>query len=428
MQYASSNRVTGRNEARGELVTDGVTEGLHDPPGKHERPAAGDGDKTTTVVVAPQTVHTEATAATTRPRVVLLGSDELSSQLAIALRRLGAVVTAVDEYPDAPGKLSALIGGLQPDFLVSLADAISVDALDALGGGEFIELVPSARSVRITRDREGLRRLAADQLGLPTAPFWFVGSVGELKAVAVHAGYPLLVKPVTGVAGQGQSVVAGPDDTEAAWQRAVGHQTGAAQPRVLAETVVEVESFVTLLAVRSDGPKGPLIEFCPPIGHRDADGDVLESWQPQKMSAAALDAAKSIAARIVRALGGRGVFAVELMINGDEVYFADVTASPRDSAWVTVCSQRLSAFDLQARAILGLPVDTVMISPGATRLISAGHTGAEALTAALGVPESDIQVFGSAGGVALATAPEVATARDRAREVAAALDMRDSRG
>ena len=409
-------------------MTDGVTEGLHDPPGKHERPAAGDGDKTTAIVAAPQQVHTEATAANARPRVVLLGSDELSSQLAIALRRLGAVVTAVDEYPDAPGKLSALIGGLQPDFLVSLADAISDDALDALGGGEFIELVPSVRSVRITRDREGLRRLAADQLGLPTAPFWFVGSVGELKAVAVHAGYPLLVKPVTGVAGQGQSVVAGPDDTEAAWQRAVGHQTGAAQPRVLAETVVEVESFVTLLAVCSDGPKGPLIEFCPPIGHRDADGDVLESWQPQKMSAAALDAAKSIAARIVKALGGRGVFAVELMINGDEVYFADVTACPRDSAWVTVCSQRLSAFDLQARAILGLPVDTVMISPGAARLISARHTGAEALTAALGVPESDIQLFGSAGGVALATAPEVATARDRAREVAAAVDMRDSRG
>jgi phosphoribosylglycinamide formyltransferase 2 len=428
MQYASSNRATGRNEARGELVTDGVTEGLHDPPGKHERPAGGDGDKTTAIVAAPQQVHTEATAANARPRVVLLGSDELSSQLAIALRRLGAVVTAVDEYPDAPGKLSALIGGLQPDFLVSPADAISDDALDALGGGEFIELVPSVRSVRITRDREGLRRLAADQLGLPTAPFWFVGSVGELKAVAVHAGYPLLVKPVTGVAGQGQSVVAGPDDTEAAWQRAVGHQTAAAQPRVLAETVVEVESFVTLLAVCSDGPKGPLIEFCPPIGHRDADGDVLESWQPQKMSAAALDAAKSIAARIVKALGGRGVFAVELMINGDEVYFADVTASPRDSAWVTVCSQRLSAFDLQARAILGLPVDTVMISPGAARLISARHTGAEALTAALGVPESDIQLFGSAGGVALATAPEVATARDRARQVAAALDMRDPRG
>ena len=409
-------------------MTDGVTEGLHDPPGKHERPAAGDGDKTTAIVAAPQQVHTEATAANARPRVVLLGSDELGSQLAIALRRLGAVVTAVDEYPDAPGKLSALIGGLQPDFLVSLADAISVDALDALGGGEFVELVPSVRSVRITRDREGLRRLAADQLGLPTAPFWFVGSVGELKAVAVHAGYPLLVKPVTGVAGQGQSVVAGPDDTEAAWQRAVGHQTGAAQPRVLAETVVEVESFVTLLAVCSDGPKGPLIEFCPPIGHRDADGDVLESWQPQKMSAAALDAAKSIAARIVKALGGRGVFAVELMINGDEVYFADVTASPRDSAWVTVCSQRLSAFDLQARAILGLPVDTVMISPGAACLISARQTGAEALTAALGVPESDIQLFGSAGGVALATAPEVASARDRAREVAAALGMRDSRG
>src|ERR1700691_5071809 len=221
MQYASSNRVTGRNEARGELVTDGVTEGLHDPPGKHERPAAGDGDKTTTVVVAPQTVHTEATAATTRPRVVLLGSDELSSQLAIALRRLGAVVTAVDEYPDAPGKLSALIGGLQPDFLVSLADAISVDALDALGGGEFIELVPSARSVRLTRDREGLRRLAADHLGLPTAPFWFAGSLDELRAIADHAGFPLRAQPVAAVDGESQSVILTPADIEPAWQRAV---------------------------------------------------------------------------------------------------------------------------------------------------------------------------------------------------------------
>jgi phosphoribosylglycinamide formyltransferase 2 len=212
---------------------------------------------------------------------------------------------------------------------------------------------------------------------------------------------------------------------------------------VLAETVVEVKSFVTLLAVRSDGPRGPLIEFCTPIGHRDADGEVLESWQPQKMSPAALDAAKSIAARIVKALGGRGVFGIELMINGDEVYFVDVTAGPRDSAWVTACSQRLSVFELQARAILGLPVDTVMISPGAARVISpgdaAGAPDSEALTRALGVPESDVQVFGPATGtgppgteqklgVALATAPDLDTARDRARDVATALNMRHSRG
>jgi phosphoribosylglycinamide formyltransferase 2 len=409
-------------------MTDGLTEGRH--------------------------AATDVAEAQARPRVMLLGSDEFARQLAIALQRLGAEVIAVDEYPDAPAhgvadqslvvamtdaeELSALIGGLRPDFVVSVADAISMNALDALAAGPNIadhvvtELVPSARSVRITADREGLRRLAADQLGLPTAPFWFVGSVGELKSVAAHAGYPLLVKPIAGVAGQGQSVIAGPDDVEAAWQRAVGPRPGTAHHRVLAETVVEIESYVTLLAVRSDGPTGPLIEFCAPIGHRDADGDVLESWQPQKMSAPALDAAKSIAARIVKALGGRGVFGIELMINGDEVYFADVTAGPRDSAWVTACSQRLSVFALQARAILGLPVDTVMISPGAARVISPGHApgapGSEALTRALGVPESDVQLFGPhGGGVALATAPDLDTARERAREVAAALSMRDSR-
>ena len=387
--------------------------------------------------------HAATDAAEARPRVVLLGSDEFARQLAVALQRLGAEVVAVDDHPGAPAhgvadqslvvattdtdELSALIGGLQPDFVVSLPDGIAVNALD---DNNLIELVPSERSVRLTADREGLRRLAADQLGLPTAPFWFVGSVGELKAVAAHAGYPLLLKGVAGAAGQGQSVVAGPHDVESAWHRAVGSGSGSAHLRVLAETVVEVEFLVTLLAVRSDGPNGPLIEFCAPIGHRDADGEVLESWQPQKMSAAALDAAKSIAARIVKALGGRGVFSIELMINGDEVYFADVTAGPRDSAWVTACTQRLSVFELQARAILGLPVDTVMISPGAARVISPGlASSSEALTRALSVPESDVRVFGPRrGGVALATAPDLDTARDRARQAAAALNMRDSRG
>lgn len=385
-------------------------------------------DKTTAILVPPPPPKPEAAA---RARVVLLGPDEPGRQLGIALRRLGAEVIDVDPPPEA-----AAIRELKPDFVVSLAGAAAVDALDAFAGGsedpgQVIELVPSARSVRIIADREGLRRLAADQLGLPTAPFWFVGSVGELRAVAAHAGYPLLVKPVTGMAGRGQSVVARPEDLEAAWRRAVGP----GPQRVLAETVVEVEFFVTLLAVRTEGPGEPLVEFCAPIGHRDADGEVLESWQPQPMSPAALDAARSIAARIVKALGGRGVFGVELMINGDEVYFADVTARPGGSAWVTVCTQRLSVFDLQARAILGLPVDTVMVSPGAARVVVTGRAApsAQALTAALGVPESNVEVFASVGassgmGVALATAPDLATARDRARQVAAALGVRDSRG
>jgi phosphoribosylglycinamide formyltransferase 2 len=456
-----------------------MTEGQHEPTGKRERPSAPEASEdaaTTTIVVSHRLQDEPADAADAddrpddgadyeadvRPRVMLLGADELSRELTIALRRLGAEVIAVDGYAAAPApgvadqslvvtmtdadELAAAIERVQPDFVVTGVDAVSAEAFRALESfwvkaeDEFTELVPSARTVRLTADREGLRRLAADELGLPTAPFWFVGSVGELEAVAAHAGFPMLVKPVAGVAGQGHSVVAGPDDIEPAWQRAVGREAAGAHRRVLAETVVEVEFHVTLLAVRTDGPDGLMIEFCSPIGHRGANADVLESWQPQQMSTAALDAAKSIAARIVKALGGRGVFSVELMINGDEVYFADVTACPRESAWVTMRSQRLSAFELQARAILGVPVDTMMNSPGAARVLDAGRGAVggsptpDALIGALGVPEGDVRVFGRSGGqptdatrkvgVALATAPDVATARDRAREVATALSGR----
>lgn len=404
-----------------------------------------------------------------RPRVLLLGSGELGRELTVALQRLGAEVVAVDEHGDAPAQriadqalvvaptdaeaLTAAFSGLQPDFVVTLTEHVSVEALDALGAleaqqgespGGGTELVPSVHCVRLTADREGLRRLAADQLGLPTAPFWFVGSLTELEAVAAHAGFPLLVKPVTGSAEEGQSFVKGPDGLEPAWRRALAQQAEGAPPRAWAEAVVEVELLVTLIVVRSEGPAGPVIEFCSPIGHRrDTSGAVVEveSWQPQKLSPAALDAARSIAARIVKALGGRGVFSVELMINGDEVYFADVSPYPTDTAWATLRSQRLSAFELQARAILGVAVDTLMVSPGAARVLKPGEgfgPTANALTAALGVPESDVRVFARADseqpagapyplGVVLATAPDVATARDRAREAATRLNMRDSR-
>ncbi|MEZ0349245.1 ATP-grasp domain-containing protein [Mycobacterium sp. pR1184] len=351
------------------------------------------------------------------PRVLLLGSGELSRELANALRRLGA---EVHEHSDMD-TVSGVIDRLQPDIVATAAGPVSVPALEALAArsdNDGIELVPNMRTVRLTNDREGLRRLAADQLGLPTAPFWFAGSLDDLKAVAAHGGYPLLVEPLGATAGR--SMVSGPDDVEPAWRRATGH---AEQPRVLAETVVEVEFYVTLLAIRGEGRNGPVIEFCSPIGHRRAEPDVLESWQPQNLSPAALDAAKSIAARIVKALGGRGVFGVELMINGDEVYFCDVSAVLPQSVWVTLRSQRISAFELQARVILGLPVDVLMISPAAARTSHPAPT-VEALTAALAVPESDLRIFdtgpGPRRGVALATAPDVASARDRARDVATA--------
>jgi phosphoribosylglycinamide formyltransferase 2 len=370
-----------------------------------------------------------ASASGARPQVLLLGSDDFGHELTIALHGLGAEVTQVDGHAD---ELVAAIERLQPDFVVTLTDAVPAAAFEAIEAflakaeEDFTELVPSARSVRLTADREGLRKLAADELGLPTAPFWFAGSLDELKAIAAHGGLPLLVRPVTGApsaAARRPKVVRGPEDVEPAWQHAVG--SGAPNSRVMAETVVNVEFHITLLAARTDGPDGPAVEFCSPIGHRGAGADVLESWQPQNLSPAATDAAKSIAARIVKSLGGRGLFSVELMIDGDEVYFVDVSASPHASAWVTLRSQRLSAFELQARAILGVPVDTMMCSPGAARLVDAdGPPAPDQLIAALRVPESDVRVLGRSGALALATAHDVAAARDAAREVAAALSGR----
>ncbi len=385
-----------------------------------------------------------------RTKVMLLGSGELSRELAIAFQRLGAEVIAVERYADAPAhgvadqslvvkmtdadELAAVIGRLQPDFVVTLTDVIAADALTAAEDTGFSKVVPSARSVRLSTDSEGLRRLAADELGLPTAPFWFAGSLDELRAVAAHAGYPLLVKPVGVVASQARSLVSRPDDVEPAWQRAVAAGGRVTSTRVLAETVVEVDYHVTLLTVRSDGPKGPVMEFCVPIGHDEATGDVREYWQPQQMSDAALEAGKSIAARIVKALGGRGLFGVELMVRGDEVYFCDVTARPYESGLVTLRTQRLSVFELAARAILGLAIDTIMISPGGAQVMYAGREALEpradarALADALRVPESDIRVFAHHEpeaprrlGVALATAPDVSAARDRARQVSSAL-------
>ncbi len=404
-----------------ECVTDGVTEQ----------------QEGTTTWAVEEPAEPEADAG---PRVLLLGSDESGQELAVALQRLGAeVITAdADTLSDAE-ELTAVVAALQPDFVVTLPGAFDTSAavtvLEELEAQDT-ELVPGARAVRLTADREGLRKLAADELGLPTAPFWFVDSLAELEAVAAHAGFPLLVKAVDG---SGRSVVRGADEVARAWELA------GAGGRVWAETVVDVEFLVTLIVVRTEGPSGPVIEFCAPIGHGSDDTGALESWQPQHLTTAAVDAAKSIAARIVKSLGGRGVFSVELMINGDEVYFAEVTAGPSDSAWVTLRSQRLSIFELQARAVLGVAVDTMMVSPGAARLVDHGPAApgvapsGDVLASALAVPESDLRVFGSTTdeqpasvpdkwGVTLATAPEVTAARDRAREVATRLNVRDSRG
>ena len=335
---------------------------------------------------APEPAATVDAPGRTGSTVMLLGSGELSRELALSFQRLGADVIAVDRYADAPAHgvadrsvvvkmndaeaLTALIENESPRYVVAEAGVIAADALIAVAERGNIEVFPTPRSTRLSVDREGLRRLAADDLGLPTAPFWFAGSAEELTAVAQHAGFPLVVKPTAAAPGDGQSVLLRVDDIEPAWHRAVA--AGRIPNRVMAETVVDVDLEVTLLTVRTIGPTGPAVHFCEPIGHRQADGDVLESWQPQQMSPAALDAAKSIAARIVNSLGGRGVFGVELLVRGDEVYFDNVRPRPYDSGLVTLRSQRLSQFELHARAILGLSVDTIMISPAAAEVSYAG--------------------------------------------------------
>ena len=324
--------------------------------------------------------------------VMLLGSGELSRELALAFQRLGAEVIAVDRYADAPAlgvadrsvvvklndaeALTALIEKEKPRYVVAEASLIAADALIAVAERGDVEVFPTPRSTRLSLDREGLRRLAADELGLPTAPFWFAGSAEELTAVAEHAGFPLVVKPIAATPGEGESVLVRPEDVEPAWQRAVAAGR-IPHNRVMVESVVDVDFEVTLLTIRTTGMTGPAVHFCEPIGHRQTDGDVLESWQPQQMSPAALDAAKSIGARIVNSLGGRGVFGVELLVRGDEVYFDHVRPRPYDSGLVTLRSQRLSEFELHARAILGLTVDTIMVSPAAAVVSYAGADATE---------------------------------------------------
>lgn len=351
-----------------------------------------------------------------RPAVMLLGTAPAGSDLALAFERLGVEVIPVPTI--AAEAVAARIAETRPRYVVAASPDVSPQVLIAAAGIEGVDVFPTPRSTRLSLDREGLRKLAADELGLPTVPFWFAGSADELDAVARHAGFPLVVSPVAGESAAGRSVLTRPDDVEAAWQLAAA---GAGSPhRVMAETVVEVDDEVTLLTARSIAPSGPTVAFCEPIGHRRSDGGPLESWQPHQMTPAALDAARSIAARIVNSLGGRGVFSVELLVRGDEVYFSHVRPRPEDVGLLTLRSQRLSQFELHARAILGLSLDTIMISPAAAEVIHGGRSGTAVLGEALEVPESDVRVSGGTS-IAIATAPDVVRARDRAHRVSSVL-------
>jgi phosphoribosylglycinamide formyltransferase 2 len=376
-------------------------------------------------------------------RVMLLGAGELGKEVIIALQRLGVEVIAVDRYENAPGHqvahrahvismtdgaaLRDLIERERPHLIVPEIEAIATDTLVAIEAEGLAEVIPTARAARLTMNREGIRRLAAEELGLPTSPYRFADSLAELQAaIDGGIGYPCFVKPVMSSSGKGQSLLRGPQDVQTAWAHAAsGGRVD--QGRVIVEGLIDFDYEITLLTVRARDRSGAVqTAFCEPIGHVQVAGDYVESWQPQPMSAAALNRAQEIAATVTGNLGGRGIFGVEMFVRGDSVWFSEVSPRPHDTGLVTLCSQRFSEFELHARAILGLPVDTKLREPGASAVIYGGMERVGIAFAgaaeALAVPRSDLRLFGKPEsyrkrrmGVALANGDDVTQARERAK-------------
>lgn len=382
----------------------------------------------------------------TATRVMLLGAGELGKEVIIALQRLGVETIAVDRYPDAPGHqvahrahvidmtdgdaLRRLIVEERPLLVVPEIEAIATDTLVALERDGLAEVIPTARAARLTMNREGIRRLAAEDLGLPTSRYAFAESQDALlHAIDTTIGYPCVVKPVMSSSGKGQSVIHAPDEVTAAWTYAMTG-TRVNRGRVIVEELIRFDVEITQLTVRAMGASGTVeTHFCEPIGHVQIKGDYVESWQPQPMTAAALSRARDIAQRVTDNLGGRGIFGVELFVKGDQVWFSEVSPRPHDTGMVTMASQVQSEFDLHARAILGLPVSTALHMPAASAVIYGGLESKgiafEHLDAALRVPQTDLRLFGKPEsytrrrmGVALATAEDIDEARRRAKRAA----------
>jgi phosphoribosylglycinamide formyltransferase 2 len=391
----------------------------------------------------PATLGTPLSPSATK--VMLLGAGELGKEVIIALQRLGVETIAVDRYPNAPGHqvahrfhvidmtdgdaLAALIAQEQPDLVVPEIEAIATATLAELEAAGSITCIPTARAALLTMNREGIRRLAAEELGLATSPYRFASSLAELQAACAEIGFPCVVKPVMSSSGKGQSKLDGAGDVESAWHHAAaGGRVDAG--RVIVEGFIDFDYEITLLTVRANNAAGAIDTlFCEPIGHKQVQGDYVESWQPQPMSPRALENARDIASKVTANLGGRGVFGVELFVKGDMVWFSEVSPRPHDTGMVTMATQVQSEFELHAKAILGLPVNPLLRAPGASAVIYGGLDEAgiafEGVAAALQVPESDIRLFGKPEsfarrrmGVALATAVDVDTARQRALEAA----------
>ncbi len=386
-------------------------------------------------------------------RVMLLGCGELGKEVAIELQRLGVEVIGVDRYADAPAMqvahrshvvtmtdadaLRAVIALEKPHLIVPEIEAIATEVLAEVEAAGEIVCIPTARAAQLTMNREGIRRLAAEELGLPTSPYAFAASREALEAGAAAVGYPCFVKPVMSSSGKGQSYVESAADIGAAWDYALS--AGRVETAlVIVEGRIDFDFEITLLTVRSVGADGGIVtSFCAPVGHRQVKGDYVESWQPQAMTAAALASAQDIAGKVTAALGGRGLFGVELFVKGDQVWFSEVSPRPHDTGLVTLATQTLSEFALHARAILGLPVDVSLREPGASAVIYGGMEAKgvafEGVAEALSGPDIDLRLFGKPEaferrrmGVALARAADTNTAR--ANAVAAAGKVRVVRG
>jgi phosphoribosylglycinamide formyltransferase 2 len=378
-------------------------------------------------------------------RVLLLGSGELGKEVAIELQRLGVEVVAADRYADAPAMqvahrahvldmldtfaLRALVEQEKPDLVVPEIEAIHTETLVELEREQGLRVVPTARAARLTMDREGIRRLAAETLGLPTSPYRFVDTHAQYRDAVVALGLPCVVKPVMSSSGKGQSIVRSAEEIDAAWEYAqTGGRAGAG--RCIVEGFIDFDYEITLLTVRHAGGTS----FCEPIGHLQKDGDYRESWQPQPMSPRALERAQAIARTITDDLGGWGVFGVELFVKGDEVWFSEVSPRPHDTGLVTLVSQELSEFALHARAILGLPVPVIRQNgPSAScALLARGHGVPEFsnLEEALRASDTALRLFGKPRvegqrrvGVTLARGADVEQARATARQAAAAIGI-----
>jgi phosphoribosylglycinamide formyltransferase 2 len=376
-------------------------------------------------------------------RVMLLGAGELGKEVIIALQRLGVEVIAVDRYENAPGQqvahrshvismtdgaaLRALVEQEKPHLIVPEIEAIATDMLVEIEAAGLAEVIPTARAAKLTMNREGIRRLAAEELGLATSPYKFADTLDELQAAIDNGiGYPCIVKPVMSSSGKGQSMLRGPQDVQMAWDYAAsGGRVNSG--RIIVEGVINFDYEITLLTVRARDENGVVqTYFCEPIGHVQVSGDYVESWQPQVMTPTALKRSQEMAAAVTGNLGGRGLFGVELFIKGDDVWFSEVSPRPHDTGLVTLCSQRFSEFELHARAILGLPVDIGLREPGASAVIYGGleekGIAFEGLAEALNVPRSDVRLFGKPGsfkkrrmGVAVANGVDTTEARARAK-------------